>query len=98
YEDLPVSSKSLSEALNKVKPSNASRYQHPYYSVVYHYNDVVDDYNKFCELSKDVLLLKTVKQPELFIVQYPSPAVAEKENTPVSANEVPPAKVVPAVQ
>ena len=71
YEDLPVSSKSLSEALKKIKPSNASRYQHPYYSVVYHYNDVVDDYNKFCSLSKDVLLLPTVKQPELFFVQYP---------------------------
>jgi Ca-activated chloride channel homolog len=71
YEDLPATSKSLSEALKKVKPSNASRYQHPYYSVIYHYNDIVDDYNKFCELSKEVLLLKTVKQPELFQVQYP---------------------------
>lgn len=97
YEDLPVSSKSLSEALKKIKPSSASRFQHPYYSVVYHYNDVVDDYNKFCELSKDVLLLKTVKQPELFIVQYPSPPVAENQNAAVTANE-PQAKVVPALQ
>jgi Mg-chelatase subunit ChlD len=80
YEDLPATSKSLSEALKKVRPSNASRYQHPYYSVVYHYNDIVDDYNKFCELSKDVLLLKTVKQPELFQVDYPGP---KKEQPPV---------------
>lgn len=80
YEDLPATSKSLSEALKKVRPSNASRYQHPYYSVVYHYNDIVDDYNKFCELSRDVLLLKTVKQPELFQVDYPGP---KKEQSPV---------------
>ncbi len=71
YEDLPLTSKSLSEALSKVKASNASRYQHPYYTVIYHYNDIVDDYNKFCELSKEVLHLKTVKQPELFSVDYP---------------------------
>lgn len=71
YEDLPATSKSLSEALKKIKLSNASRYQHPYYSVIYHYNDIVDDYNKFCSLSKDVMLLQTVKQPELFFVQYP---------------------------
>ena len=87
YEDLPASSKSLSDALKKVKPSNASRYQHPYYSVVYHYNDIVDDYNKFCMLSKDVLLLQTVKQPELFFVQYPDqkdekPVVSERKQEP----------------
>ena len=41
--------------------------------MVYHYNDIVDDYNKFCELSHDVLHLKTVKQPELFDVKYPKP-------------------------
>jgi Mg-chelatase subunit ChlD len=98
YEDLPETSKSLSEALHKVKPSNASRYQHPYYHVIYHYNDIVDDYNKFCELSKDVLLLPTVKQPELFNVQYP----AEKQTTsqqaanqPVQKNERPSADTKP---
>lgn len=91
YEDLPATSKSLSEALKKIKPSNASRYQHPYYHVVYHYNDIVDDYNKFCELSQEILLLKTVKQPELFQVDYPQPkseklVVTEK---PSSAQEEP---------
>jgi len=74
YEDLPESSKSLSEALNKMKTSKGtSRYEHPYYRIQYHYNDIVDDYNKFCELSKDVLLLKTIKEPELFKVEYPKP-------------------------
>lgn len=101
YEDLPTTSKSLSEALKKVKPSNASRYQHPYYTVVYHYNDIVDDYNKFCELSKDVLLLQTVKQPELFHVQYPDtkterPQVSQKTETP--QEEVKPAVTTPTVQ
>ena len=95
YEDLPESSKSLSEALHKVKPSTASRYQHPYYYVVYHYNDIVDDYNKFCELSKDILLLKTVKQPELFQVEYPK---AKSEASPVSQKTQAPAQeVVPVV-
>ncbi|WP_276372981.1 VWA domain-containing protein [Chryseolinea sp. H1M3-3] len=88
YEDLPATSKSLSEALKKVKPSNASRYQHPYYSVIYHYNDIVDDYNKFCELSKEVLLLKTVKQPELFQVQYPD-AKPEKETASQRSGALP---------
>ncbi len=95
YEDLPATSKSLSEALKKVKPSTATRYQHPYYSVVYHYNDIVDDYNKFCELSKEVLLLKTVKQPELFNVQYPD-AKEEKAATPVANDDHQQAKVVTA--
>ncbi len=71
YEDLPLTSKSLSETLKNLKPSNASGYQHPYHTVVYHYNDIVDDYNKFCELSREILHLKTVKQPELYSVTYP---------------------------
>ena len=101
YEDLPESSKSLSEALHKVKPSTASRYQHPYYYVVYHYNDIVDDYNKFCELSQEILLLKTVKQPELFQVEYPkakseTSPVSEKTQTP--AQEVKPVVAVTATQ
>jgi Mg-chelatase subunit ChlD len=73
YEDLPMTSKSLSEELKKLKPPTASSSHHPYYTMVYHYNDIVDDYNKFCELSHDVLHLKTVKQPELFDVKYPQP-------------------------
>ncbi|MBL7857175.1 MAG: VWA domain-containing protein [Cyclobacteriaceae bacterium] len=71
YEDLPQSSKSLSELLSKLKPVKASVTRHPYQDMVYHYNDIVEDYNKFCELSKEVWLLKTVKQPELFFVLYP---------------------------
>jgi Mg-chelatase subunit ChlD len=94
YEDLPTTSKSLSEALKKIKPSNASRYQHPYYSVIYHYNDIVDDHNKFCSLSKDVLLLQTVKQPELFFVQYPDdknekPIVSEHKQEPPIVDKPP---------
>ena len=88
YEDLPLTSKSLSEALTKIKPSNASRYQHPYYTVVYHYNDIVDDYNKFCELSREIPHLKTVKQPELFSVDYPDtkvPVIAHVEKSQESA-------------
>lgn len=73
YEDLPKSSRYLSEAFNALKPVRAgqSRYQHPYHTMVYHYNDVVRHLNKFAELSP-VPLLKTVLQPELFEIEYPN--------------------------
>jgi Ca-activated chloride channel family protein len=72
YEDLPETSKSFSEELRKLRPAgNKSRYDHPYYKLIYHYNDIVDDYNKFCELSTQVQHLPTVHQPELFILKYP---------------------------
>lgn len=83
YEDLPATSKSLSEELKKLKPLTASSTRHPYNGIVYHYNDIVDDYNKFCELSHDVPHLKTVKQPELFDVKYPQP----KDNTAQQATK-----------
>lgn len=74
YEDLPEASRYLSELFKKLAPvTNSSRYDHPYYRMMYQYNMVVDQYNKFCELSKDVLLLKTVKQPEWFELKYPQP-------------------------
>jgi Mg-chelatase subunit ChlD len=79
-----------------VKPSTASRYQHPYYSVVYHYNDIVDDYNKFCELSKDIFLLPTVKQPEIFHVDYPEPS-AEKNSPTITQKTEPPKEEVKPV-
>jgi Ca-activated chloride channel family protein len=72
YEDLPKNSKTLSEYLQALKPAkgNVDSYQHPYHSMVYIYNEVVDDYNKFCELSP-APLLPYVKQPELFILVPP---------------------------
>lgn len=73
YEDIPLTSKSLSEAFKKLKPAiNTSNYDHPYHTMVYHYNDIVDDYNKFCELSKDILRLKAIKQPELYTIKDPA--------------------------
>jgi Ca-activated chloride channel family protein len=91
YEDLPVTSKALSEELMKLKAPGSSN-EHPYHRMVYHYNDIVDDYNKFCELSHDVLHLKTVKQPELFDVKYPKP----KDNSVQEAAK--PAVVIAATQ
>ncbi len=99
YEDIPMTSKSLSEAFKKLKPAvSTATYDHPYHTMVYHYNDIVDDYNKFCELSKDILLLKAIKQPELYSVKYPAtksekPAgalslvVTEKVQSPDQGNE-----------
>jgi Ca-activated chloride channel family protein len=98
YEDLPKTSKSLAEAAANLKSAaNKSRYEHPYYRLVYHYNDIVDDYNKFCELSKTVPHLPTVHQPELFIVKYPEP---KKANEAISRREEPPAqqKETPSAQ
>jgi Ca-activated chloride channel homolog len=70
YEDIPQASKQLSEHFQALKPvTNSSRYNHPYYNMVYLYNEVADDFNKFCELSTSVPHLKTIKQPELFIVK-----------------------------
>jgi Mg-chelatase subunit ChlD len=74
YEDLPVTSRSLSEDFRNLKSAkkNDNGYNHPYHGMVYLYNDIVEDHNKFAELAK-VPLLKTVKQPELFFVAYPEP-------------------------
>jgi len=79
YEDLPQTSKSLSEEVKKMNPPTAGRYDQPYYKMVYHYNNIVEQYNKFCELSKDVPHLKTIMQPELFAVQYPSDTPEKKK-------------------
>ena len=54
-EDLPATSKALSEEFKKLKPVTSSSNEHPYHRMVYYYNDIVDDYNNFCELSHDVL-------------------------------------------
>ncbi len=86
YEDLPETSKSFSEELRKLRPAaGKSRYDHPYYKLVYYYNDIVDDYNKFCELSTQVQHLPTVHQPELFILKYPEAKGATTTKTPASS-------------
>lgn len=89
YEDLPVTSKALSEELKKLKPPDATAYEHPYHRMVYHYNDIVDDYNKFCELSKDIRHLPTIKQPELFEVKY-----TEQKNVKPQESTTPAAEIV----
>nr|HPH46869.1 VWA domain-containing protein [Chryseolinea sp.] len=98
YEDLPETSKHFSEKLNKLKPVSSSQsvYSHPYHELVYHYNDIVDDLNKFSELSKDVFVLMTVKQPEFFDVQYPKKK--ESETKPKDAITPVPITPKPVVQ
>jgi Ca-activated chloride channel family protein len=67
YEDVPETSRRFSEATKKLKPAGQrSGYDHPYHQFVYLYNEIVDDYNKFCELSTTVPHLKTIKQPEIY--------------------------------
>lgn len=89
YEDLPESSRKLSEELRKLAPAVDARREHPYYYMVYQYNDIVDDYNKFCALSPDVLLLKKVKQPQLFLPRYASQPLPEKRPVRQPTAQVP---------
>jgi Ca-activated chloride channel family protein len=89
YEDLPESSRKLSEELRKLAPAVDARREHPYYYMVYHYNDVVDDYNKFCDLSPDVLLLKKVKQPQLFLPRYAGQPLPDKRPARPPTTQVP---------
>lgn len=70
YEDIPKTSKRFAEKIKKLPEGNTSSYRSPYDDIVYLYNDVVDDYNKFCKLS-GLELLKTVRQPALFVLVYP---------------------------
>lgn len=91
YEDLPKSSRLLSEALIELKPvrPGQTRYQHPYHMMVYHYNDVVRYQNKFSELSA-VPILKTVYQPDLFELVYPeNPGMRQEvqQETPIQETQ-----------
>jgi Ca-activated chloride channel homolog len=78
YEDIPEHSRTGLEYYQKLKPANGKTgYQHPYHSMVYIYNAIVDDLNKFSELSTTVLILPAIKQPELLSVKYPDRKVEE---------------------
>jgi len=80
YEDLPATARTYAEKLSQLKqPVNPQR--HPYVNLIYLYNEMVEDYNKFCELSKDALLLPTVYQPEWLTIneRYSAP----RPNKPV---------------
>lgn len=70
YEDIPNDSKKFTEPVFKTSTLSPLSYSHPYHNYVYMYNNVVRSYNKFCELSK-VPLLKTVHEPELFVLNTP---------------------------
>ncbi|HEY0744141.1 MAG TPA: VWA domain-containing protein [Chryseosolibacter sp.] len=92
YEDVASTSRQLVEHFQKLSPrhANTSRYNDPYYRIIYLYNEIVDDYNKFCELSTNVPHLKKIFQPEIFKVAYPDPAKAKKPVTktpPQTSNE-----------
>jgi Mg-chelatase subunit ChlD len=80
YEDLPETSRTLVEKLQHLKPVDNRYGRHPYEGLVYLYNDIVEDHNKFSELSKKHYLLKTVYQPDLYFVKYPE----EKTSLPAS--------------
>ena len=90
YEDIPETSRTLSEKIKKIKSARSASYEGPYHDFVYLYNVIIDNYNKFCELAK-MDFLKDVRQPELYYVKYPEkkPPPREKEmpNEIVSNNE-----------
>ena len=82
YEDIPNNSRTLGEKFAKIKSVRTSTYGGPHHDFVYLYNVIVEDYNKFCELAK-IKLLKTVRQPELFLVGYP------EKKQPIAETDVP---------
>jgi Mg-chelatase subunit ChlD len=87
YEDVPETSKRFAEATKKLKPAaQSSGYDHPYHQFVYLYNEIVDDYNKFCELSTTTPHLKAIKQPEMF---FPAPALTQKKEAVQHVNSQP---------
>lgn len=67
YEDLANDSKKFTEPEFKSSALSPLSYSHPYHTYVYIFNNVVRNYNKFCELSP-VPLLQTIYEPELFIL------------------------------
>lgn len=92
YEDVPAHSKKFTEPEFKVSTLSPLSYSHPYHSYVYVFNEVVRDYNKFCELAK-VPLLQSIYEPELFILERKANKPAQDSSVPVSAA---PAVVIPA--
>lgn len=72
YEDIAEYSRLFSENVGTIKTKKLSDpNRHPYNSLIYTYNQsLASEYNRFAELSP-VPLLKTVQQPELFVMRYP---------------------------
>ncbi|MEJ1241352.1 VWA domain-containing protein [Chryseolinea sp. T2] len=88
YEDLPETSKRLSQKLNPLKTGAGTGYNHPYYEVLYQYNDVVRHYNQFCELSKNDFLLPTVYQPQLHDINRSKDSAPPAAKTTASSPSV----------
>ncbi len=90
YEYIPDNSKTFSKyavEMDKKKSNDDS----PYDDFIYLYNVIIEDYNKFCSLAK-VKLLNNIKQPELYVVEYPEkneiPAAEENSSKPVAGKNV----------
>lgn len=62
-----INAKSLDNNLNE----KTIGYKHPYENFADIYNNIADDFNKFCAFSEEISLLKTVIQPNLLWVKYP---------------------------
>jgi Ca-activated chloride channel family protein len=80
YEDIAEYSRLFSENIAAIKTKKLSDpNRHPYNGLIYTYNQsLASEYNRFAELSP-VPLLKTVHQPELFIMRYPDFAKVNKQ-------------------
>ena len=72
YEDLAENTSRFAGMAQALNPAAAGYTRHPYESFYYFYNnELVYQYNKFSELAaaKNILLLKAIRQPDLFIFQ-----------------------------
>ncbi|MPR37087.1 vWA domain-containing protein [Salmonirosea aquatica] len=93
YEDLAENTSRFAGMAQAVKPVPANYTRHPYESFYYFYNnELVYQYNKFSELAagKNILLLKAVRQPDLFILQrFPARAAVAANTRPSAKQGVP---------
>lgn len=84
YEDLAENTLRFAQLSRNVRPVLANTGTHPYQSFYFFYNnELVYEYNKFVELSKEPLL-KMVNQPDLFVFQ----------RQPVAGTAIPPPAIV----
>lgn len=86
YEDVPKDSKKFTEPEFKISTLSPVSYSHPHHGYVYMFNNVVRNYNKFCELA-NVPLLQTIYEPELFILEGKTDT--QEQNYKPSENSAP---------
>ena len=88
YEDIADNSMRFAEMVQRVKTPETSSVRHPYEAFYYVYNNqLVYEYNNFCELAKENRL-KVITQPDPFAFRrsLPSTGLSQKAEQPPSSS------------